>query len=122
MKNTETEKRELLNQLSSTDKIEPILQKVKTIESKLKEIKIWDLDEKDNNTAINYCKKYQGAPNETRFKVGDKITFYTGYNDDILASATIKGINQHDIYVYSDCYWFPIQDDERRKIKIINNL
>jgi hypothetical protein len=81
---------------------------------------IWNLDEKDNNTAINYCKKFKDAPNKTKYKVGNKIQFYTGYNDDILACATIKGIDKNDIYVYSDCYWFPIQDDEKRKIKLIN--
>ena len=41
------------------------------------------------------------------------------YNVDgkVVASASIKGINGNDLYVYSDCYWFPIQDDETRKIK-----
>lgn len=82
---------------------------------------IWDLDEKNNTTAKEYCKKFINSTNETKYKVGDKILFYTGYNDDILASATIKGIDKNDIYVYSDCYWFPIQDDSRRKIQLINH-
>mgnify|MGYP000061867656 CR=1 FL=1 len=41
--------------------------------------------------------------NETRFTTGEKIVFYTGFNDDILATARIKTISSKDIYVHNDC-------------------
>lgn len=85
------------------------------------ESKIWNLDkEKLEPKAIEFLKKFENSSNETIYKVGQKIQFYTGYNNDILASATIKAIDKTDIYVYADCYWFPINDDAKRKIKILN--
>lgn len=51
-----------------------------------------------------------------KYKVGETIYFNTGLNDDIRAQAVIKGINGKDIYVYNDCYWFPIQDNDITKI------
>jgi len=81
---------------------------------------IWDLDKNESSTnALEYCKKFKNASNETAYKVGDKIQFFTGCNNHILASATIKGIDKTDIYIYSDAYWFPIQDDKERKIKLL---
>lgn len=76
----------------------------------------WELDK---SPACNDARKYWAEirnTTHTRFSVGEKIEFFTGYNDDIRASATIKAINGNDIYVYNDCYWFPIQDDNKRKI------
>ncbi len=81
---------------------------------------IWDLDRNESSTnVLEYCKKFKNASNKTSYKVGDKILFFTGSNKDILASSTIKGIDKKDIYVYSDAYWFPIQDDKERKIKLL---
>jgi len=78
----------------------------------------WNLDEKTySNDCCIYMQKHgfdKGI--HPKFKVGDTITFFTGYNNDIPARARIKGINGNDIYVYNDSYWFPIQDDENRKI------
>lgn len=83
---------------------------------------LWDLDAKNMQTntfeAKQYFRKMKKAPNITRFQEGQKITFFTGYNDDIRAIGTIKAISGGDIYVYNDCYWYPIQDDDRRKIAI----
>lgn len=80
-------------------------------------MQLWDLDERAaDNDARRYWASIKNTPHP-RFKVGDVIEFWTGHNDDIRAKARIKAINDNDIYVYSDCYWFPIQDDERRKIK-----
>lgn len=56
------------------------------------------------------------------FKVGQIITFYGGYNGDILYKTKIIGFIDNDIYLYWDCYWFPIQNNEKRKIiKITEN-
>ena len=83
---------------------------------------IWKLDEnsKNKNDCQNFMMKngYDKNKNEI-FKVGDVIQFWTGYNDDIRAEASIKGIDGDDLYVYTDCYWFPIQDNKTTKIKII---
>lgn len=81
---------------------------------------IWNLDNENlDRKAIDYLKKFKNSINETKFKVGQTITFFTGYNNDILASATIKAIDVNDIYVYNDSYWYPIQDDKNRKIILI---
>lgn len=55
-------------------------------------------------------------------KKGDVITFYAGYNSDILYKSIITGFDQDgDIYVLWDCYWYPIRlNDVNRKIKKVN--
>lgn len=50
------------------------------------------------------------------FEVGQIITFYGGYNCNILYKTKIIGFIGIDIYLYWDCYWFPIQNNEKRKI------
>ena len=84
---------------------------------------VWDLDEE-----ISYKEKdchefmrtngYDKGKHD-KFTVGQQIEFFTGYNDDIRAKATIKGIDGNDLYIYEDCYWFPIQDNEKTKISSI---
>lgn len=62
----------------------------------------------------NYLSEYG------RFKTGQIIEFWAGMYKDILYRSKIIGLeNNGDIYVIWDCYWFPIQDDKIRKIKII---
>jgi hypothetical protein len=78
---------------------------------------IWNLDERPLcRDALQHLAKLP-TENKTRFNVGEKIEFFTGYNDDIRAAATIKAISGDEIYVYNDCYWYPIKDDQRRKIR-----
>jgi hypothetical protein len=78
---------------------------------------IWNLDECPAcNDARRYWAKIQNTKHP-KFAVGEKIEFFTGYNDDIRAVATIKAISGDELYVYSDCYWYPIKDDQRRKIR-----
>lgn len=86
-------------------------------------MKIWDLDQ--NKKYSNEYKKFFDQEKykfkTDKFKIGDIIQFWTGYNDDIRAQASIKGIDKDgDLYVFTDCYWCPIKDDTVRKIKIIN--
>ena len=51
------------------------------------------------------------------FKIGDIISFYGGYNGDILYKSEIVGFDgNRSIYVLWDCYWSPIRDEEKRKI------
>ena len=81
---------------------------------------IWELDKEKQYS--NECRLYMARNGynkgtHAKFKIGQMIEFWTGANSDIRASARIKGINGNDLYVYSDCYWFPIQDDETRKIE-----
>jgi hypothetical protein len=81
--------------------------------------KTWELDEMELcQKAKNFLKKFNNYKNNTKYKVGQKITFYTGYFCDILASGKIKAIGQGDIYVYVDAYWYPIQDDSSRRINL----
>lgn len=81
---------------------------------------VWNLDDRKPSLAIKYVSsKGFDLNTHPKFKVGDTIEFFTGTNDDIRARSTIKGLDGDDIYVYNDCYWFPIQDDNRRKITII---
>lgn len=54
-----------------------------------------------------------------KFKVGDLIYFYGGFNDDILYLTEILGFGKDgDIYLLWDCYWFPIKDEPIRGIAI----
>lgn len=80
---------------------------------------LWDLDtEEAERDARAFWAKIQNTPHP-KFRIGQVVEFWTGYNDDIRAKATIKAIEGNNIYVYNDCYWFPIKDDNRRKIKEI---
>lgn len=84
---------------------------------------LWDLEQYNGGLAEKYCKeKGYDVNTHEKFKVGETITFFTGYNDDIRAKAAIKGIDGNDLYVYNDCYWFPIQDDDKRKIEKCQNV
>lgn len=83
------------------------------------EIEIRDLDKKAcTEESREYMKKngYDTGKHKD-FTVGDLIFFNTGYDDDIRAKATIKGIDGDNLYVYTDSYWFPIQDNDIRKIE-----
>lgn len=54
------------------------------------------------------------------FKVGQKILFNGGYNNDLRFRSEITGFDEDgDIYVVWDCYWFPIRNEESRDIKIL---
>ena len=69
--------------------------------------------------ALRYAKKHQLDKAHDRFAVGDKITFWAGYNGDIRYLSEITGIDENgDIFVVWDCFWFPIQDNDKRKIEI----
>lgn len=55
-------------------------------------------------------------------KEGDLISFYGGFNRDILFISKIFAIdkNQKYIYVYWDCFWFHLNlEDKDRKINKI---
>lgn len=80
--------------------------------------RLWNLDERPLcNEAKRFLTKNgfdKGA--HKKFTIGERIEFFTGYNNHIRAVASIKGIDGEDLYVYTDSYWFPIQDDERGAI------
>lgn len=77
---------------------------------------MWNLDTNEPTMdAKRFWASIKNTPHN-KFSVGEVIEFWTGYSDDIRACATIKAINGDDIYVYDDCYWFPIKDDDKRKI------
>lgn len=84
---------------------------------------IWNLDEGKDYNEEKRKQFYtdNGLLNDahTKYKIGQVIQFWTGYNGDIRAQAKIKGVKDKDLYVYNDCYWFPIQDDEQRQIEVI---
>lgn len=81
---------------------------------------IWDLTEESEK--YRKAATSQSLANDNQeFRAGDVIEFFTGYNNDIRARAEIAGTNGSDIYLVWDCYWFPIQDDERRQIKKQHN-
>lgn len=53
-----------------------------------------------------------------KFKIGEIISFWGGYNNDIRYKSFITGFGKDgEIYVLWDCYWFPIKDEPKRKIK-----
>ena len=67
--------------------------------------------------AVKLAEQHKDAENKTRFEVGDIITFWSGYNNDIRVRSEIMSINGDNIYVLWDCYWFPIRDDEVREVE-----
>jgi hypothetical protein len=62
----------------------------------------------------------KNAPNKTRFKAGDVIEFWSGYNDDIRYKSEVIAIENGDIFVLWDCYWSPIRDEPRRDIVLVS--
>jgi len=88
---------------------------------------MWDLTKKDNYEALKakcaeFAEKHNLKLSNENLKAGDKIQFMTGYNDDILACAEIFGFDEENkIYLVWDCFWFGTKNEEKRKIKIINN-
>jgi hypothetical protein len=86
-----------------------------------REKNVWELDERPDfrSRERDVFFKKNGYYKDTNpdFKIGETITFWTGYNNDIRAKATIKAVNGKDIYVYNDSYWYPIQNIKERAIK-----
>tara|TARA_R110000868_G_C10882398_1_gene763056 strand:+ start:435 stop:695 length:261 start_codon:yes stop_codon:yes gene_type:complete len=75
---------------------------------------------KDNLTIFRGIEKLNLIKTHPKFNIGDIITFYGGYNEDILYKTKILGFDiNEDIYVLWDCYWFPIKDELKRNINII---
>lgn len=71
-----------------------------------------------------YKSKIKGFKTEhMAFKVGDIIEFTAGYNDDIRYTTEILGFDEDgDIYLLWQSYWFPIRNEAKRAIKLINNV
>lgn len=54
---------------------------------------------------------------QSGFRIGDIITFTGGMQNNIRYTSEILGFSPDGrIYVLWDCYWFPIKDEEVRKI------
>jgi len=57
-----------------------------------------------------------------KYKVGQTISFMGGYDDDINYVTKIIGFNEDgDIFLFWDCYWFPVRDEKIRKIKVLTD-
>lgn len=78
---------------------------------------------KNDQILLDKIKDQNKTASHPIFKVGDVISFYGGYNNDIKYISKITGFDEDgDIYLLWDCFWFPIRNtDPNRKIKIINN-
>ena len=77
-------------------------------EHKRIEIKTWNKNHNHNNKHKN-------------FKVGDKISFFSGYYENIKYKSEIMGIEGEDLYLLWGCYWSSIKNEKKRSIKIINS-
>lgn len=72
--------------------------------------------------AQGFSRKHQLNKTHDKYSIGDKITFWAGYNDDIRYMSEIIGIGEDgEIYVIWDCFWSPIRDDARRSIQLLSN-
>ncbi len=70
--------------------------------------------------ARSYSQEHQLNKAHEKYSIGDKITFWAGYNNDIRYMSEIIGIDTNgEIYVIWDCYWSPIRDDARRSIELV---
>lgn len=77
---------------------------------------------KKSTDILNSIKKLPLLKTHPKYKVGQIITFYAGYNRDILYKSKITGFDTDgDIYVLWDCYWSPIRDDSTRKITVVTD-
>lgn len=55
-----------------------------------------------------------------RFKRGDIVEYWAGYNDDIRFSTEVLSFDSKGgIYLLWDTYWVPIFDDESRSIRLL---
>ena len=66
--------------------------------------------------------KLRGAKNNTRFEKGNIIEFSSGYRHHIRYKAQVLGVDGDDIYLNWDGYWAPIQDDDRHKITMVQEV
>jgi len=86
-------------------------------------MKVFNLTEKykSDSSIIRGIEKMKLTSNHSKFKIGDVIQFYGGYNNNILFQSKITGFDKNGgIYVLWDCYWFPINmADVKRKIKLV---
>jgi len=57
--------------------------------------------------------------NVAKFEVGMTVEFNHGLNRDMRSHFKIIKIDKDGIYLDWDCFWFPIQDEPSRNIKII---
>jgi hypothetical protein len=73
----------------------------------------------EKSEALQFTAKHGHKHQHPRFSIGDKITFWAGYNGDIRYLSEITGIDENgEIYVVWDCFWSPIRDEPRRKIEL----
>ncbi len=73
-------------------------------------------DEKD---ALEYADK-KLITTHPKYRVGQVIEFWGGYDNDIRYSTKIIGFDRDgEIYLFWDAYWFPIKDEPRRDIKVV---
>ena len=76
----------------------------------------------ERRDALQFSKKHQLNKKHPKYSIGDKITFWAGYNNDIRYMSEIFGVDSDgEIYVIWECFWSPIRDDDRRKIELVSN-
>lgn len=78
----------------------------------------------DRSTIVAEVKKawnYAKGNIHPKYSIGDIIEFYGGTNSDIRYRSEILGFTtENKIFVLWDCFWFPIEDSEERKIKKVS--
>jgi len=82
---------------------------------------IIDLSEKykDDDVLIEKINNLNLLSEHPKFKKGQTIEFWGGYDGDIRYRSTITGFDKDfNIYLLWDCFWFPIKDNKEREIKI----
>lgn len=84
--------------------------------------KAFDLDAKHeiNSKAKDFFKTLKNKGNNDKYKIGEIVYFYTGADKNWFVKAAIKHVNNDDIYVYNDCYWFPINQSEILHVELSN--
>ena len=82
------------------------------------DIEIRNRFEKFKNEKIEGFKDSHSVLN---ISIGDYIEFNGGYNNDIRYTAEILGFDKdNDIYILWESYWYPIKNDNKRNIKVVN--
>lgn len=73
----------------------------------------------DTDRILAEIEKMNLSDSHPKFKKGDVIDFWGGYNNDIRYRSYITGFDGDDIFIFWDCYWYPIKDESKRDIQLV---
>ena len=98
---------------------------METISTKILEIDLIQKysDESKKRFKDGFKSKINSIKTHPKFKVGQIISFISGYYDNIKYTTEILGFNKKgEIFLLWDCFWFSIKDEPIRQIEVLNKV